>query len=144
MKTFAQKVADARHDLKISQMDLAEMVGVSDRSIKSYEKGEKKPRASTLYKLAQALNVSVTYLSDDTCDDPQAEIEKDIYVQEARSKYGSVGARDVDRLLADNTALFAGGELSQEQKDAFFAAVAAAYAVSKKEASKKFGRKKKD
>ncbi len=143
MKTFAQKVTEARHDLRISQMDLAEMVGVSDRSIKCYEKGEKAPRASTIHKLARALNVSVTYLTDESCEDPQAEIEKDQYVEEARNKYGAAGARDVDRLLADNTALFAGGELSQEQKDAFFAAVAAAYAVSKEEASKKFGKKKK-
>lgn len=143
MKTFAQKVIEARHDLSISQMELAEMVGVSDRSIKTYEKGGTIPRVSTLYRLAKALNVSVTYLSNDDCEDPQADIDKDMYVEDARRNYGASGARDVNRLLADNTALFAGGELSQEQKDAFFAAIAEAYAVSKAEASKKFGRKKK-
>ena len=142
MKTFAEKVSTARHELKLSQMELAEMVEVFDRSIKSYENGKKKPRASTLYRLAKALQVSVTYLSDDDCDDPKADIEKDLYIEEAHSKYGTSGARDMDGLLAANTALFAGGDLSEEQKDRFFAAIAAAYAASKEEAKKKFGPKK--
>ena len=142
MKTFAQKVADARHARSLSQMELAELVGVSDRSIKSYEKGTI-PRASTLAKLARALQVSVTYLTNDNCDDPQADIEKGSYVAEARSKYGAEGARDVDQLLAANKALFAGGELSEEQKDVFFAAVTAAYMTCKEEAKKKFTPKNK-
>jgi len=58
--------------------------------------------------------------------------------------YGAKGVRDMNELLADNAALFAGGELSQEQKDAFFEAVMTAYVTSKEEAKKKFGRKHKD
>lgn len=48
----------------------------------------------------------------------------------------------MDALLRDNAALFAGGELSQEEKDAFFEAVMRAYVASKDIASVKFGRKK--
>ena len=59
-----------------------------------------------------------------------------------RRLYGVAGARDVDALLRDNAALFAGGELSQEEKDAFFQAVMTAYVTCKEEASKKFGPKK--
>ncbi|MEE1068555.1 MAG: XRE family transcriptional regulator, partial [Fibrobacteraceae bacterium] len=62
-------------------------------------------------------------------------------IEDAREKYGSKGAKDVDKLLADNAALFAGGELSQEQKDEFFQAVMVAYVTCKEEAKKKFGRK---
>lgn len=76
------------------------------------------------------------------CTDPLADIEKDDYVEEARQRYGASGARDVDALLRDNAALFAGGELSQEEKDAFFEAVMRAYVTSKDIASVKFGRKK--
>ena len=47
----------------------------------------------------------------------------------------------MDELLQDNAALFAGGELSQEQKDKFFQAVMTAYVTSKEEAKAKFGRK---
>ena len=92
---------------------------------------------------AKALNISSKYLSDDSCLDPMADIEKDGYLEEARERYGSSGARDVDQLLRDNAALFAGGELSQEQKDQFFEAVMRAYVACKDEAKVKFGRKNK-
>ena len=47
----------------------------------------------------------------------------------------------MEQLLADNAALFAGGELSQDQKDAFFEAVMKAYITCKEEARIKFSRK---
>ena len=92
-------------------------------------------------RLAKALKVSVKFLVLDECEDPMAEIEKDNYIEEARERYGAKGARDVEQLLADNAALFAGGELSQDQKDAFFQAVMTAYVTCKEEAKAKFGRK---
>jgi len=55
--------------------------------------------------------------------------------------YGSKGVRDMEELLRDNAALFAGGELSQDQKDAFFEAVMKAYITCKEESKIKFGRK---
>ena len=42
--------------------------------------------------------------------------------------------------MTANAALFAGGELSQEQKDAFFEAIMASYLTCKEEAKKKFGK----
>jgi hypothetical protein len=42
-----------------------------------------------------------------------------------------------------NVALFAGGSISQEAKDAYFEAVMQAYMESKQAAKVKFGRKKK-
>ena len=141
MKSFAEKVKDARSELGLSQQQLAEMVDVSDRSIKAYERGEKKPRQGTMLKLAKALKVSVRFLSEDDCENPVEDIEKDGYIAEARELYGSVGARDMEQLLQENTALFAGGELSQEQKDMFFQAIMTAYVTCREEAKVKFGRK---
>lgn len=143
MKSFADKVKDARAELGLSQSQLGEMVGVSIRAIVSYESGEKKPRQSTMLKLAKALKVSVKFLSDDTCVNPMEDIEKDGYIEEARERYGSKGVRDVNALLEENAALFAGGDLSQDQKDAFFEAVTKAYFACKEEARKKYGQKKK-
>lgn len=57
--------------------------------------------------------------SDDDCTNPLEDIEKDEYIEQARELYGAKGVRDMDELLRDNAALFAGGELSQDQKDAF-------------------------
>ena len=141
MKSFAEKVKDARSELGLSQQQLAEMVDVSDRSIKAYERGEKKPRQGTMLKLAKALKVSVRFLSEDGCENPVEDIEKDGYIAEARELYGSVGAKDMEQLLQENTALFAGGELSQEQKDMFFQAIMTAYVTCREEAKVKFGRK---
>ena len=141
MKAFADKVKDARISLGMSQTQLAQEVGVSSRSVQAYESGEKKPRQAMMAKLAKALKVSIRFLSDDECEDPVADIEKDNYIEEARERYGAKGARDMDQLLADNAALFAGGELSQDQKDAFFQAVMTAYVTCKEDAKKKFGKR---
>ena len=140
--TFSDKIKRAREVAKLTQNELAQEVGVSQRTIASYESGGARARRSTIEKLARALKVSVKFLSDDTCTDPLADIEKDEYIDQARELYGAKGVRDMEELLRDNTALFAGGELSQEQKDMFFQAVMTAYVTCKEEASKKFGSKK--
>lgn len=142
MKSFSEKVRDARASLGLSQPQVAQMTGVSARSILAYEKGEKIPRQGTMLKLAKALQVSVKFLTCDDCENPVEDIEKDGYIEEARERYGAQGAKDVNALLKENAALFAGGGLSQEQKDAFFEAVMKAYITCKEEARKKFGGKK--
>lgn len=139
--TFSDKVKRAREVASLTQSELALAVGVSQRTIASYESGGAIARRSTTEKLARALKVSVKYLCDESCTDPLADIEKDGYVSEARELYGNTGANDVHALLDANTALFAGGELSQEEKDAFFEAVMRAYVTSKDIAREKFGRK---
>lgn len=143
-KKFSEKVKDARCSLGLSRSQLSELIGVSVRSIASYEDGIKLPRQLTLIKLAKALQVSVTFLSDDSCMDPMKDIEKDVYIEEARERYGSKGVMDVEHLLSANEALFAGGELSQDQKDQFFDAIMTAYVTCKEEARRKFGRKNED
>ena len=142
--TFAEKVKKERVNLGYSQTVLADMIGVSLRTITSYEKGEKKPRPAMLAKLAAALKVSVKYLTDTTCDNPVEDIDRDASTEEARSAYGAKGATDVDAMLRENSAPFAGGELSQEQKDAYFEAIMKCYLTSKELAKEKFGRKKAD
>jgi transcriptional regulator with XRE-family HTH domain len=131
MKSFAEKVKEARENLDISQAELAEKVGVSQRSITAYENENTIPRGQTIRKLARALNVSFDYLMNET----------DIFIDTARDNYGSKGAKEAERLLEANKALFAGGNLSQEAKDAFFEALMVAYVTCKEEAKKTFGRK---
>ena len=67
MKTFPEKVKEARVSLGISQPQLGKKNGLSVRSVIAYEKGEKKPRPASMLKLAKALGVSVKFLSDDEC-----------------------------------------------------------------------------
>lgn len=141
MKTFGDKVKEAREILGISQGTLAERVDVSQRSITAYETGAAKPRGGTIRKLARALNVSLDYLLDDSVEDPGSGIEKDPYLEMARASYGARGEEEATRLLEKNMALFAGGALSQEAKDAFFEAVMTAYVTCKEESRRTFGQK---
>ena len=139
--TFTDKIKRSREIAGMTQRELAEAIGVSQRTIASYESQGAIARRGTAQKLAHALKVSVKYLTDDNCTNPLEDIEKDNYIEQARALYGTKGARDMDSLLKDNAALFAGGELSQEQKDIFFQAIMTAYVTSKEEAKAKFGRK---
>jgi transcriptional regulator with XRE-family HTH domain len=140
--TFSDKVKTAREQVNLTQQQLADKIGVSKRTIASYESTDARARSSTMRKLAAALNVSYDYLSNDEVTDPQQGIEKAPYVEEVRGVLGSAAAKEMDDLLERNSALFAGGELSEDAKDAFYVALTKAYLQCKEEASKKFGRKK--
>lgn len=127
MKTISQKIRDRRCELGYSQRRLAELTGVSSRSIFAYEAGEKVPRQTTLIRLAEVLKVSAKYLTDDEMEQP---------LQRTDMRGDSFDSRKAEQLLADNLALFAGGEISQEEKDIFFESVMRAY-ISCKDASDK-------
>ncbi len=141
MKEFSQKVRDARTLLKLNQEELARLTGVSARAVVSYETTSTRPRASTLRKLAEALQVSVDYLTNDEIDDPLYGMEKQPFVEEARALYGDKAAREIDFLMERNAALFAGGEISQDAKDAYFEAVMQAYLECKSKARETYGKK---
>jgi transcriptional regulator with XRE-family HTH domain len=141
MKNFSQKVKESRNLLKLSQEELGKLIGVSTRAVVAYETTDTKPRASTMRKLAQTLKVSVDYLTNDDIDDPLYGIEKEPFVEEARARYGDKAAIEIDFLMERNAALFAGGEISQEAKDAYFEAVMQAYLECKNKAKETFGKK---
>ncbi len=142
MKTFSEKVRTARTLLHLNQAQLGEIVGVSSRAVVAYEAQGVRPRHKTLVKLAEALQVSIDYLSNDDIDDPTYGLEKQPYVEETRERYGAKAAREIDFLMERNAALFAGGEIPQDAKDAYFEAVMQAYLKSKEIAREKFGNKK--
>lgn len=142
--TFSDKIKLSRELCNLTQQQLADKVGVSKRTIASYESSGAIARSSTMRKLAKALNVSYDYLTNDDITDPKQGIEKIEYIEEARNQFGNRAAKEVDELLERNAALFAGGELSEDAKDAFFTAVTKAYLECKEQAKKTYGRKKKD
>lgn len=144
MKSFSDKVRDTRKLLNLNQAELAKLVGISTRAINAYETGNARPRTSTMRKLSEALNVSVDYLNRDDIDDPTHGLEKQPYIDETRERFGAKAALEIDFLMERNVALFAGGEISQDAKDAYFEAVMHAYMESKQAAREKFGQKKKD
>ncbi|MHC1695876.1 MAG: helix-turn-helix domain-containing protein [Eubacteriales bacterium] len=141
MKNFSDKIREARVLLGLNQQQLSELIGVSKRSIAAYEAEGIQPRPNILRTFADVLHVSIEYLISDDIQDPTYGIEKKDYVEETRERYGDKAAKEMDFLLERNAALFAGGTLSQEAKDAFFEAVMRAYLACKEEARKTYGRK---
>ena len=138
---FGEKLKDERDRLGISQEQLAEKCGVSRRTIIGYETGGKFPREGTLKKLSISLGVTAKYLRDDDENDPMAGIETEPYIQAARDEFGSKGAKEMEETLKKSEALFAGGTLSEDQKDIFFEALSRAYFVNKQHARQKFGKR---
>ena len=60
--TFGEKVRSLRKEKKMSQQELASMVGVSYRTIRSWEVEGRFPKQNVLYqKLADALQCDVSY-----------------------------------------------------------------------------------
>lgn len=141
MSTFSEKVKKMRLERNMTQGEVAKKVGITLQSVSFYENGTKRPRNKTMFKLAEALGVSYKYLTDDTCEDPYEDIDKDPYMGEIQGKYDNKAMRDVGELLDESKALFAGGRLSQDEKDAFFEAVMKAYITCKEAAREKYGKK---
>ena len=138
MEKFPEKLRTAREKARISQTELAEKTGVSRRSIFAYENGNSIPRRNVLRKLAGALNVTAAYLTDDESTDPDEGRAREDSINMARDRFGAKGAREAAELLDRNNAFFAGGDIPQEDKDAFFEAIMTAYVTAKTEAQKKY------
>ena len=59
---FSERLKDLRKQAGLTQVDVAERLGVSQQAYASWERGVKKPTQENLVKIAQVLNVSVDYL----------------------------------------------------------------------------------
>ena len=111
---FGEKLKLLRTQKKMSQQVLADKVGISLRSIQNYESGTRHPSNVIIIKdIASILDTTYDYLLDD----------KSQYVIDAAERGGMQAAHDVDRLISDIQGAFAGGELSQQDKDKLMRAV---------------------
>ena len=136
--TFGEKLKHARLVLNLSQSEVAKLTGISERSIYTYEQNGIMPRSGNIRKLADALNVSVSYLLDEEETDTQKNVNQDIFIANAKNQYGCQGAREATAILSRASALFAGGELDDAAKDLFFQSLMEVYLESKAEARAKF------
>lgn len=59
---FSERLKKLRKDAGLTQVDVAEKLGISQPAYASWERGIKKPTQDNLVKIAQVLNVSVDYL----------------------------------------------------------------------------------
>ena len=113
----------------MTQGELAKAVGLSPRVIFAYEHGESYPRRREIYtKLADLFEVNINYLLT----------EDEEFITEAAEKYGSQGMKDAQDILNQTAALFAGGELSDEDSLAFMHSMQQIYFDAKVRAAEKF------
>ena len=63
MITFAERLKQTRRKMRISQNELAELTGITSRSIQNYESGSRMPNSLEITeKIARVLDVSAAYL----------------------------------------------------------------------------------
>ncbi len=139
--TFGEKLREARLTLNLTQRELADMTGISERSLYTYEQSGIMPRSGNVRKLADALNVSTSYLLDEEETDPSKHLDQDIFLAQVQDEYGYRATIEAREVLTRASALFAGGTLSDEAKDAFFRSLMEVYLESKEEARTKFSPK---
>jgi len=104
---FGEKVKELRSKKNMSQPELAKLLGVSTRTIASYESCNSYPRRQEMYdKLAEILGVSVDYLRT----------ENDAFLTEAAEQFGRRGQLQAQEILEQTAQLFAGGFLSDDDE----------------------------
>ena len=130
--TFGEKVKTLRTTKKMSQAQLAQELGVALRTVSGWENQNRYPKKRELYQnLADILGCDISYLMS----------EEESFITEVSEQDGSRGAKQAQQILEQAAAMFAGGELSDEDKTAFMDEIQMLYLDSKQRA-KKFTPKK--
>lgn len=128
---FGEKLKALRLEKGYTQEKLAEMTDVSKRTLINYEQGRCYPKQTAILgKLASIFDVSVDYLITDA----------DRYVQDAADRGGSNSAQEVAALLQSAHAMFAGGSLSEEDKDKVMRKLNELYWDAKEKNREKYGK----
>ena len=129
---FKERLKEKRLEANLTQVQLAEKISVTARTIQNYELGTRKPtKFEVVEKLAEALNTTAEYLLG----------KSGMLVLAAQEEGGSKAARDIDELVTEVSGMFAGGHLSDEALDGAMQALNKAYWIAK-EKNKKYGRRK--
>lgn len=128
--TFGERIRELRTQKGLTQPQLADSIGVSVRTVKSYELGTSLPKTRETYqKLAEFFDVNINYL---LAKDEQ-------FILDAGATYGSRGKhkQQAHALIAEVSGLFAGGGIAEEDMDEMMKAIQDAYWIAK-ERNKKY------
>ena len=128
---FAERLKWFRKQKGMTQAQLAEALKVTKRTITNYEAGRNYPPMDVISRLEEIFNVKIDLLMD----------AQEEFVAEAWTQGGYRGKMGAERLVAEVSGLFAGGDLNETDKDAVMRALQDAYWEAKKE-NKKYTPKK--
>lgn len=105
---FSKRLKALRQMSGLTQKELADEIGLTLRTIQNYELGLSMPKSkSTVARISEFFQVPVSSLFE----------ADDFYVMDAQEKGGTKASSEMRILLSDMSALFAGGTLSDEDKD---------------------------
>lgn len=140
---FGEKIKELRKKRGFSQAELAEKIGVTQKTICNYENGTRFPKGQKIINgFADIFDVSIDYLLDDTeVDSNKKNIKieyKDEFISTAKENFGYKGKKEAENLLEKTAAIFSGGSLSDEDKDAFFQSITELYFDAKSKSRKKY------
>ncbi len=133
--TLGEKIRILRRRAGLSQGELADQIGVTRRALVYYESNQRHPREqSIINRLAEILGVTPEFLTDER--ETIAKTKEEYFLDEAAKEDNRNGMAEAKRFLEHTHSLFAGGELSDEDKDALFEVLTEIYFDSKKKAKR--------
>jgi transcriptional regulator with XRE-family HTH domain len=62
IKNIGKKLKQRRIDLRLTQVQLSDLIGIEDSALRRIETGRTNPTIKTLLKLTNALSIDVSYL----------------------------------------------------------------------------------
>lgn len=140
---FKEKLRLLRKRAGISQTDFAKKLEITRRALIYYENGKRFPQKTELIdKIADFFNVTSDFLTDDS--ESINLTKEEIFLEDAKSEDKLRGKSEAKKFLETTRGLFAGGELSEEDKDSLFEVLTEIYFDSKKKAKKYGVHKNKD
>jgi DNA-binding XRE family transcriptional regulator len=129
---FGEKLKQLRIVANLTQVVTAGKIGVSLRTYQNYEMCKMYPKQTAIYgRISTLFDVSADYLLT----------EEDKYIIAASEIGGSKAKKDVKALVTEVGGLFAGGELSDDDKDKVMKTINDLYWLAK-EKNKKYTPKK--
>lgn len=137
--TNGDKIRALRLAQHMTLAELSRRSGMSNRAIRYMEDNERTPSVEAIQKLSAALGVTTDFFMDDVTFEQELKAEQ--FYAEAKKKYGSRGVAQAKKIREQTNTLFAGGELSEEDRLAFIEDMEELFFETKEDA-KKFTPKK--
>ena len=105
---FSEKLRLLRKQKALTQAQAAQAIDVPLRTYQTYEAGTSYPKNTQIYaRAASYYGVSIDYLMG----------AEEKYISDARERGGAAASRQVAELLSRAGGLFAGGELTDDDKE---------------------------
>lgn len=111
MNIIAANIARRRKELKMTQKEMAEKLGISDKTISRWETGSQIPDALTIPQIAQVLQMTIDELYgqenvDDLSSEEQEEVEESDVKQGAAEQFSAQDAKEYANLQYTKILIF--------------------------------------